>query len=182
MQIHSTAFEGLFIIEPTIFRDNRGYFYESFQLLNYSFLDKNIQFVQDNEASSEFGVIRGLHYQIPPYGQAKLVRAVVGQILDVVIDIRPGSSTYGKTFSIELTEQNKFQLFIPVGFAHGYSVLSPKAIFSYKCTEYYNPDHEAGIHYRDPSVNIDWKLNEDQIIVSEKDQKLPNLGDHRPYE
>ena len=127
-------------------------------------------------------MIRGLHYQTAPFGQAKLVRAVLGSILDVVVDIRPKSKTYGKAFSIELTEENKWQLFIPAGFAHGYAVLSERAIFSYKCTQLYKPDHEAGIHYLDPGLQIDWKLNKDIITVSEKDSKLPVFGEHVPYE
>ena len=182
MKIHSTEIEGLMIIVPDIFEDFRGYFFESFQKSKYNFLNKEIQFVQDNEASSSYGVIRGLHYQLFPYGQAKLVRAVTGEILDVAVDIRPGSNTYGQHFSILLSEENKHQLYIPEGFAHGYAVLSPGAIFSYKCSNYFNPKYEAGIHYADPKLGIDWKLKTENIIISEKDLQLPYFGKHSPYE
>ncbi len=171
MRIAKTFISGLFIIEPNIFKDDRGYFFESFnkaEFLKSTGLD--IDFVQDNESKSSYGVVRGLHYQVEPYQQAKLVRVIKGRVLDVAVDIRKSSPTYGKHFSIELSEQNKVQLFIPRGFAHGFSVLSEEAIFFYKCDNYYNKSSERAILYNDPTLDIKWKVPEEKMIVSDKDK------------
>ncbi len=172
MEFKSTGFEELFVCEPKVIGDKRGYFFEAF---NYQeFKQKTgltISFVQDNQSLSGYGVLRGLHFQTGNHAQAKLVRVLKGNVLDVVVDIRPGSQTYGKYFSIELSEENKKQLFVPRGFAHGFIVLSEHAEFFYKCDNFYNPESEDGIFYNDPVLNIDWKLPEDKIIVSDKDSK-----------
>ena len=172
MEIVSTYIEDLFVIQPDCFADERGYFLETFR--NDVFEDDfpDIKFCQDNESKSSFGTLRGLHYQLPPYDQTKLVRAIKGCVLDVAVDLRKNSSTFGKYFSIELNEQNKNLLLIPKGFAHGFIVLSEEAIFSYKVDNYYNLDYESGILWNDTDLNIDWKINKKEIIVSEKDTKL----------
>lgn len=173
MRIQETCLKGVYIIEPDIFYDSRGYFFESYnekKFLNFNF---NFKFVQDNQSKSAYGVIRGLHYQIEPYAQTKLVRVIVGKIFDVAVDIRKNSPTYGKWFGIELSDENNLQLLIPKGFAHGFSVLSDYAIVLYKCDEFYNKDSERGIKYNDPVLNIDWRIPADKIIVSEKDNQLP---------
>jgi dTDP-4-dehydrorhamnose 3,5-epimerase len=179
MRIEKTAFRDLLIIHPRVFPDQRGYFFESFN--ENSFADAtglNLRFVQDNESRSSRGVLRGLHYQISPYAQSKLVRVVQGEVLDVVLDIRPDSPTYGEHFSIKLSGENKIQLFVPKGFAHGYAVLSEFAVFSYKCDTFYNKDHEAGIMYNDPSLDIDWMIPEKEQLISEKDAKQYAFADH----
>lgn len=170
MNIFKTSIEGLLIIEPTVFGDSRGYFMESFSQRKFLDIIGDINFVQENESKSKYGVIRGLHFQNEPYSQSKLVRVVKGRVLDVVVDIRPESPTYGHHLAIELSEENKQQLFIPKGFAHGFSVLSSEAIFQYKCDNYYNPESEGAIIWNDPQLNIDWKIPEKDIILSEKDQ------------
>jgi dTDP-4-dehydrorhamnose 3,5-epimerase len=177
MPFHKTDFAGLLIFEPVVYKDSRGYFFESYN--ENIFLQHNIhlRFVQDNQSNSSYGVIRGLHYQVNPKAQTKLVRVLNGSILDVVVDIRKNSPTYAHFFSVELSADNKKQLLIPKGFAHGFSVLSEKAEVLYKCDEFYNKECEAGICYNDPSLNIDWKIPSHQIIVSEKDQQLPLLKD-----
>jgi dTDP-4-dehydrorhamnose 3,5-epimerase len=168
MKISKTFIKDLLVIEPQLFKDDRGFFYESYNKKN---LDKNIVFVQDNESKSIKGVIRGLHFQTPPFEQTKLVRCVSGNILDVAIDLRKNSKTYGKSFSIELSSENNKQLFIPIGFAHGFQVLSNDAIVSYKVDEYYNSDSDAGIIWNDKDLSIKW--NFDLIpVLSEKDLKL----------
>ena len=174
MKVIDTEIEGLVILEPQVFGDDRGYFFESF-----SFEEKvsKTVFVQDNESKSKYGVLRGLHYQLPPYTQAKLVRVVKGRVLDVAVDIRKGSPTFGKHVAVELSEENKLQFFLPKGFAHGFAVLSEEAVFQYKCDEYYAPDHEGAIRYDDPELGIDWKLPVEDIILSEKDKKHPRLQD-----
>lgn len=167
--------KGLLVLEPKVFIDDRGYFYEAW---NKELFDKNgIDFipVQQNESSSKYGVIRGLHYQLNPFSQAKVVRVILGEVLDVAVDLRQNSSTYGKHFSILLTAENKKQFYIPKGFAHGFSVLSDFAVFSYLCDEYYNPEYERSIIYNDKSLNIDWKIPEDKEIVSGKDRKGKSL-------
>lgn len=169
----STPLEGLYIIEPKVFEDARGYFYESFNAAKFSELGFNIQFLQDNESQSSYGVIRGLHFQLAPYAQTKLVRVVQGKILDVAVDIRKNSPTYGQYFGYELSAENKCMLFIPKGFAHGFSVLSDKAIVDYKCDAYYNHSAERGICYHDKSLAIDWKIDADKAIVSAKDNAHP---------
>lgn len=168
---------GLIIIEPTIFEDSRGYFFEAF---NQSVFEQNgiaCRFVQDNQSKSSYGVIRGLHYQQNPYAQAKLVRVLEGRILDVAVDIRKGSPTYGQHFDLELSAQNKKQLFIPAGFAHGFSVLSETAVVMYKCDALYNKQSEGGIRYDDPALKIDWKIEPGKAIVSDKDMQLPFLNE-----
>lgn len=177
MNIIKTEIEGLIIIEPRIFKDARGYFFESFSQREFEEKICQTTFVQDNESYSCYGVVRGLHFQQAPFSQAKLVRVVKGAVLDVAVDIREGSPTYGKHVAIELTDDNHRQLFIPRGFAHGFSVLSDEVIFQYKCDNYYAPQSERGITWNDPALNIDWRIPADKIILSEKDTKYPLLKD-----
>ena len=169
MQIIHTDIEGVVIIEPRVFEDSRGYFLETFSQQRFSESVCNTVFVQDNESKSSYGVVRGLHYQLPPYAQAKLVRVVKGCVLDVAVDLRKGSSTFGKHAAVELSEDNKKQLFIPRGFAHGFAVLSDEAIFQYKCDNYYAPEYEGGIQFDDPELGIDWRIPRDKMILSPKD-------------
>lgn len=176
-----TNFEGVWVFEPKIWDDHRGYFVETFNASGLPQELKDLNFVQDNEAKSTRGVLRGLHYQLPPKAQAKLVRCVSGEILDVIVDMRPGSDTFGKYLSVILNEINKKQLFIPHGFAHGYVVLSDTAIFAYKCDQYYAPQTEGGIVYNDPRLNINWLLPLNSLIVSEKDLVLPLFSAHTPF-
>ena len=169
MQLIETPFPGLMIFEPKVWDDTRGYFFESY---NKKVLESNnieINFVQDNQASSTYGVVRGLHYQLHPFAQTKLIRVLKGKIFDVVVDLRKGSSTYGESFAIELSDENKKQLFIPKGFAHGYSVLSETAEVFYKCDQFYNKEAEGGIIYNDPALEIDWQVPSDKMLVSDKD-------------
>ena len=176
MYVKETKLEDCFIIQPQIFHDKRGYFIESFnQNLFINSTGLNVNFVQDNESQSTKGVLRGLHFQAGEHSQAKLVRVIKGKVLDVVVDLRPKSKTFTESFSIELSGENKTQLFVPRGFAHGFIVLSDSAIFSYKCDNYYCKASESGIIYNDPSLNIDWLLPENEFIISEKDLMLPNL-------
>ena len=176
MIVKETNLEGCFIIKPKVIQDKRGYFLESFnQAVFKEGLNRDINFVQDNESYSSKGVLRGLHYQKGDYAQAKLVRVIKGKILDVVVDLRADSPTFSKHISIELSEDNKTQLFIPRGFAHGFIVLSDTAIFSYKCDNFYNKASEGGVIYNDKDLNIDWKLDEKEFIVSGKDLELPTL-------
>ena len=177
MKVIETEIEGVFILEPRVFGDDRGYFFESFSLKHFEEKVSTTVFVQDNESKSKYGVLRGLHYQLPPYTQAKLVRVVKGRVLDVAVDIRKGSPTFGKYVAVELSEENKLQFFLPKGFAHGFAVLSEEAIFQYKCDEYYAPDYEGAICYDDPDLGIDWKLPLEDVILSEKDKKHPRLRD-----
>jgi dTDP-4-dehydrorhamnose 3,5-epimerase len=176
MPFVETGFPGLFIFEPLVFEDSRGYFYESYNEKIFAAQGIHLKFVQDNQSRSAYGVIRGLHYQLPPFAQTKLVRALAGTILDVAVDIRKGSPTYGKSFSIELSAENKKQLFIPAGFAHGFSVLSETAEVSYKCDQFYNKASEGGILYNDPVLKIDWKIPADKAIVSDKDLQNPDFA------
>jgi len=173
MRINKTYIEDLLIIEPQLFKDERGFFYESYNKNN---LNSNIVFVQDNESKSYKGVIRGLHFQAPPFDQTKLVRCVSGNILDVAVDLRANSKTYGKFFSVELSSENNKQLFIPKGFAHGFQVLSNEAIVNYKVDKYYNPDSDLGIIWNDKDLSIDWKLNIEPFL-SNKDLKLMSFKD-----
>ncbi len=175
MNVIKTELEGLLIIEPRIFEDKRGYFFESYQKERYIKSGIPCTFVQDNESRSEKGVVRGLHYQEEPYAQSKLVRVIYGEVLDVAVDIRLNSKTYGKWFSLKLSAENKKQLFIPRGFAHGFSVLSDQAILTYKCDNYYNWEAERGIIYNDPTLNIDWKVPQEEMIISEKDKIFMTL-------
>lgn len=174
MRVIETKLKGCYIIEPKIFQDNRGYFFESFNQSKFDeLIGRKIDFIQDNESFSSKGVLRGLHYQKGQYAQAKLVRVIKGSVLDVAVDLRPNSPSFGQHISIELNEDNKRQLFIPRGFAHGFVVLSDVALFSYKCDNFYNKASEAGIIYNDAELDIDWKLNDNELIISEKDKILP---------
>jgi dTDP-4-dehydrorhamnose 3,5-epimerase len=173
-----TKLKGCFILQPTIFKDKRGYFIESFnkETFNHT-LKLDVNFVQDNESQSSKGVLRGLHYQTGMHAQAKLVRVVKGRVLDVVVDMRKDSETFGEHFSIELNVENKTQLYVPRGFAHGFIVLEDETIFSYKCDNLYNKASEAGIIYNDEDLNINWELSENDFIISEKDEMLPKFKD-----
>ena len=177
MEVIKTALEGVVIIEPRIFKDARGYFFESFSQKEFNEKVMPIDFVQDNESMSSYGVMRGLHYQRMPYTQSKLVRCVKGAVLDVAVDIRKGSPTFGQHVAVELTEENHRQLFIPRGFAHGFAVLSDVAVFQYKCDNFYAPQADAGIQLLDEALGIDWKIPTAEAILSEKDLKHPLLKD-----
>lgn len=178
MKVLTTAIDGVFIIEPRVFGDSRGYFFESYNACDFKAqTGLDINFVQDNESSSHFGVVRGLHFQLPPFTQSKLLRCVRGRVLDVAVDIRKNSPTYGKYVTCELTEENHRQFFVPKGFAHGFCVLSENAIFQYKCDEFYHPEAEGAIAWNDPDVKIPWPINADEIELSEKDKHHPFLKD-----
>ena len=177
MPFHTCDIKGLIVIEPKVFEDSRGYFFEAYNQGLFQTNGVLPVFVQDNQSRSTYGVIRGLHYQLNPYAQSKLVRVLEGTILDVAVDIRKNSPTYGQHFSIELSAENKKQLFLPAGFAHGFSVLSETAIVLYKCDAFYNKQSEGGIRYNDESLNIDWKINPKEAIVSDKDVELPFFKD-----
>jgi len=176
MKFIPTELEGCFIIEPKIIGDERGYFMESFNEKTFEEnTGKKVHFVQDNQSFSKKGVLRGLHYQTGDHAQAKLVRVLEGEVLDVAVDIRPGSLTYGKHVSVLLSAENQKQFFVPRGFAHGFVVLSKTAVFFYKCDNFYNKDSEGGVFYNDKELGIDWKLSENELTISEKDQLLPTL-------
>lgn len=178
MKATETFLKGCFVITPSIYQDGRGYFSETFNSKAFKDLvGFDVNFVQDNESMSSKGVLRGLHFQKGIYAQAKLVRVIKGSVLDVVVDLRAQSETYGKHFSIELSEENKTQLFVPRGFAHGFLVLENETIFSYKCDNFYNKASEGGIIYNDEQLGIDWRLSDDSLILSEKDKNLPNFND-----
>lgn len=183
MNVIKTDIEGVVIIEPRIFEDARGYFFESFSQREFEEKVGKVVFVQDNESKSSYGVMRGLHFQRPPFTQSKLVRCVKGAVLDVAVDLRKGSPTYGKHVAVELTEDNHRQFFIPQGFAHGFAVLSDEAVFQYKCDNFYAPQADGGISILDDSLGIDWKIPTDKAILSEKDTKHPLLKDFEsPFE
>lgn len=177
MEVINTGIEGVVIIEPRIFRDTRGYFFESYSKREFDEKVRPVDFVQDNESCSTRGVMRGLHFQRPPFAQSKLVRCAKGAVLDVAVDIRKGSPTYGRHVSVELTEENHRQLFIPRGFAHGFAVLSDIAVFQYKCDNYYAPQADGGISIADTSLGIDWRIDPATAILSEKDTRHPLLRD-----
>ncbi len=182
MEVIKTAIDGVLILEPKVFGDSRGYFFESFSQWEFDekvapILGHTIKFVQDNESMSSYGVMRGLHFQRPPYTQSKLVRCVKGAVLDVAVDIRKGSPTYGQHVAVELTEKNHRQFFVPRGFAHGFAVLSETAIFQYKCDEFYHPEADGGINILDESLNIDWRVPTDKANLSEKDKHNSLLQD-----
>ena len=179
MPFQETGIADLLVFEPKVWGDERGYFYEAFNKNTFQKAGIHREFVQDNQARSSYGVLRGLHYQLPPFEQAKLVRVLTGEVLDVVVDLRENSPTYGQHFGIILSEENKKQLYVPRGFAHGYVVLSETAEFFYKCDNFYSKAHEGGLLFNDPQLNIDWKIDLSQAILSEKDQLLPTLGNHR---
>lgn len=184
MEVIRTEIEGVVIIEPRIFRDERGYFYESFSAKEFAEkVSPDTVFVQDNQSCSSYGVVRGLHFQKPPHAQAKLVRVIEGRVLDVAVDIRKGSPTYGKHVAVELTGENHRQLFIPRGFAHGFAVLSPTALFQYKCDSFYAPQSEGAVIWNDPALGIEWGIPVEDIILSEKDKRHPLLKDiESPFE
>ena len=183
MEIIKTAIEGVVIIEPRLFKDERGYFFESFSQREFDEKVGPVRFVQDNESMSSYGVMRGLHFQRPPFTQSKLVRVVRGAVLDVAVDIRKGSPTYGQHVAVELTEDNHRQFFIPQGFAHGFAVLSATAIFQYKCDNFYAPQADGGISILDTSLGIDWRIPTDRAVLSEKDTRHPLLCDFdSPFE
>lgn len=188
MEVLKTALDGVLILEPRVFNDPRGYFFESFSQREFDeklapILGHSIRFVQDNESMSSYGVMRGLHFQRPPFTQSKLVRCVRGAVLDVAVDIRKGSPTYGQHVAVELTEENHRQFFIPRGFAHGFAVLSQTAVFQYKCDEFYHPEADGGISILDDSLGIDWRIPADKAILSEKDLRHPRLDEFEsPFE
>lgn len=177
MNVINTDIEGVVVIEPRVFDDARGYFFESYSKRRFDEVVRPIEFVQDNESMSTRGVIRGLHFQRPPFSQSKLVRCVRGAVLDVVVDIRRGSPTYGRHIAVELTGENRRQLFVPRGFAHGFAVLSDEAVFQYKCDNYYHPESEGGISIADHSLGIDWRIDPAEAILSEKDLRNPMFSD-----
>ena len=182
MNIIPTAIPRVVIIEPKIFHDARGYFFESWNKESYAEAGITCEFVQDNESRSSFGVVRGLHWQAAPYTQAKLVRVISGAVLDVAVDIRKNSPTFGKHVAVELSGENKWQFFIPRGFAHGFAVLSQEAVFAYKCDNRYAPSAERGMRFDDPALGIDWKIKPDMQILSPKDQTHPLLADIEAWE
>ena len=177
MEIIPTNIEGVFILQPKVFKDQRGYFFESYSKRELEEKVGKVDFVQDNESCSTKGVIRGLHFQRPPYSQAKLVRCVVGKVLDVAIDLRNESPTYGQHISVELSDENHREFFIPKGFAHGFEVLSDFAIFQYKCDEYYHPESEGGLDAFDKELDIHWRTPASEVIVSDKDTRHPKIAD-----
>lgn len=177
MEVIKTNIEGVVIIEPRIFRDDRGYFFESFSQRDFQKKVCNTVFVQDNESKSSYGVLRGLHFQKPPYAQSKLVRVIKGAVLDVAVDLRKGSPTFGQHVAVELTEDNHRQFFIPRGFAHGFSVLTDEVIFQYKCDNFYAPQSEGALAWDDPDLGIDWRLPAEKVILSEKDRHHSRLKD-----
>ena len=177
MEVIKTEIEGVVIIEPRLFKDERGYFFESFSQRDFDKQVRTIHFVQDNESKSSYGVLRGLHFQKPPFAQSKLVRVIKGAVLDVAVDIRKGSPTFGQHVAVELTEDNHRQFFIPRGFAHGFSVMSDEVIFQYKCDNFYAPQADGGICIKDESLGIDWRIPMDKALLSEKDIKHPCLED-----
>lgn len=177
MKIQSTKIPGVVILKPIVFEDERGYFFESYNTLKYNQVIGEHVFLQDNESKSQKGTLRGMHFQLPPYDQAKLVRVIQGKVLDVVVDIRKSSSTFGEYVMVELSEENKYQLFIPKGFAHGFLVLSETATFAYKVDNIYNKASEGSIRWDDTTLNIPWPINEIEILLSDKDKNAPNLQD-----
>lgn len=176
MEVIKTEIEGVVIIEPRIFHDDRGYFYESFSQREFEEKVCKTVFVQDNQSKSSYGVLRGLHFQKAPYSQSKLVRCIKGRVLDVAVDIRKGSPTFGKYVAVELSEDNHRQFFVPRGFAHGFAVLSDEAVFQYKCDNYYNKESEGSIAWNDESLSIDWKIDMDKVVLSEKDKNSKPLA------
>ena len=180
MNIRETGISGLVVIEPDVFGDSRGYFMESFSLKKFRELTgHDVEFVQDNESRSSYGVVRGLHFQRPPHAQSKLVRVVSGRVLDVAVDLRADSPTYGKHYAIELSGDNHLQMFMPKGFAHGFAVLSEEAVFQYKCDEYYAPESEGGVAWDDPELAIDWRIPREDVRLSEKDRLNLKLKEHK---
>lgn len=177
MEVIKTEIDGVVIIEPRIFKDDRGYFYESFSQREFEEKVCRTTFVQDNQSKSSYGVLRGLHFQKPPYCQSKLVRCIKGAVLDVAVDIRKGSPTFGKYVAVELTEDNHRQFFVPRGFAHGFAVLSEEAVFQYKCDNFYNKESEGSVAWNDPELAIDWRIPAEKVLLSEKDKLSKNIKD-----
>ncbi len=177
MEVITTSLDGVVIIKPRLFEDERGYFFESFSQRDFEAQVRPIQFVQDNESKSSYGVLRGLHFQKPPFAQSKLVRVIKGAVLDVAVDIRKGSPTFGQHVAVELTGENHLQFFIPRGFAHGFSVLSDEVVFQYKCDNFYAPQSEGALAWDDPDLGIDWEIPSEKVILSEKDKHHPCLKD-----
>ncbi len=179
MSFTETPIKGLTVFQPKVWEDDRGYFFESFNANSFKEAGISANFVQDNQSKSTFGVLRGLHYQVGEFAQAKLVRVLSGKVLDVAVDIRNDSPTYGQSYSIILSEENKTQLFVPRGFAHGFVVLSPEAVFYYKVDNFYSKESEGAVKWNDPKLNIDWQIAEKEAVLSEKDGKAPVFGEHR---
>ena len=177
MEVIKTEIEGVVIIEPRIFKDDRGYFYESFSQREFEEKVCRTTFVQDNQSKSSYGVVRGLHFQKPPYSQSKLVRCIKGAVLDVAVDIRKGSPTFGKSVAVELTEDNHRQFFVPRGFAHGFAVLSDEAVFQYKCDNFYNKESEGAVAWDDPELAIDWRIPVEKVLLSEKDKLSKTIAE-----
>ena len=177
MEVIKTEIEGVVFIEPRIFKDDRGYFYESFSQREFEEKVCRTTFVQDNQSKSSYGVVRGLHFQKPPYSQSKLVRCIKGAVLDVAVDIRKGSPTFGKYVAVELTEDNHRQFFVPRGFAHGFAVLSDEAVFQYKCDNFYNKESEGSVAWNDPELAIDWRIPAEKVLLSEKDKQSKTISD-----
>ena len=177
MEVIKTDIEGVVIIEPRIFKDDRGYFYESFSQREFEENVCRTTFVQDNQSKSSYGVLRGLHFQKPPYCQSKLVRCIKGAVLDVAVDIRKGSPTFGKYVAVELSEENHRQFFVPRGFAHGFAVLTPEAVFQYKCDNFYNKESEGSVAWNDPQLAIDWRIPADKVLLSQKDKLSKNIAE-----
>ena len=177
MEVIKTEIDGVVIIEPRIFKDDRGYFYESFSQREFEEKVCRTTFVQDNQSKSSYGVVRGLHFQKPPYSQSKLVRCIKGAVLDVAVDIRKGSPTFGKYVAVELTEDNHRQFFVPRGFAHGFAVLSEEAVFQYKCDNFYNKESEGSVAWNDPQLGIDWRIPSEKVLLSEKDKLSKSITD-----
>ena len=177
MEVIKTEIDGVVIIEPRIFKDDRGYFYESFSQREFEEKVCRTTFVQDNQSKSSYGVLRGLHFQKPPYSQSKLVRCIKGAVLDVAVDIRKGSPTFGRYVAVELTEDNHRQFFVPRGFAHGFAVLSEEAVFQYKCDNFYNKESEGSVSWNDAELGIDWRIPADKVLLSEKDKLSKSIAD-----
>lgn len=177
MEVVKTEIDGVVIVEPRIFKDERGYFYESFSQREFEEKVCRTTFVQDNQSMSSYGVVRGLHFQKPPYTQAKLVRCIKGKVLDVAVDLRKGSPTFGKHVAVELSEENHRQFFVPRGFAHGFAVLSDEAVFQYKCDNYYNKESEGAVAWNDPVLGVDWRIPADKVVLSEKDRNSKCVAD-----
>jgi dTDP-4-dehydrorhamnose 3,5-epimerase len=181
MQITTTPIEGVLVLQPTIWNDARGFFFEAYNKATFTRLGIHMEFVQDNQSYSGRGVLRGLHFQRPPFAQTKLIQVLQGEILDVAVDLRHESATFGQSFSIRLTAQQKNQLLVPKGFAHGFVVLSETAHVLYKCDQFYSQPHDSGIRYDDPDLAIEWPLPADELIISEKDQRLPSFREYRQH-
>lgn len=182
MQVETTDFRDVVIVTPDVYGDERGYFLESFNKKTWKDILPNCDFVQDNESKSSKGVLRGLHFQKPPFTQAKLVRVIEGTVLDIIVDLRESEPTYGKSIGVELSAENKKMFYVPRGFAHGFVVLSDTAIFAYKCDNYYSKEHDSGLYALDETLALDWGIAPDQLLLSEKDQKQPHWGDHFKFD